>query len=159
MTIMRIIVLSVILLLSQQRAADAQEPQKAPPANYDAALASKLKADDMGMHKYVMAFLKRGPNRPSDPAEARKLQEGHMANINRMAKEGKLVLAGPFLDTGELRGIYIFNVATVAEAEALTDSDPAIKAGSLVMELHPWYGSAAIQEITAIHEKIARKNP
>ena len=158
MTIMRII-LPLILLLSQQRAADAQEASKAPASNYDAALAAKLNADDMGMHKYVMAFLKRGPNRPADPAEARKLQEGHMANINRMAKQGKLVLAGPFLDNGELRGIYIFNVATVVEAEVLTNSDPAIKAGTLVMELHPWYGSAAVQEVTAIHEKIAKKNP
>lgn len=126
---------------------------------YDATLAVKLQADDLGMRKYVIAFLKRGPNRPADPAEARKLQEGHMANINRMAKEGKLVLAGPFLDNGDLRGLYVFNVATTAEAEALTKTDPAIQAGSLVMELHPWYGSAAVQEVTAIHEKIARKNP
>jgi uncharacterized protein len=129
------------------------------PAPFDAALASKLQADNMGMRKYVMAFLKRGPNRPTDATEGRRLQEGHMANINRMAKEGKLVVAGPFLDSGDLRGIYIFNVATVAEAEALTNTDPAIKAGTLVMELHPWYGSAALQEVTAIHERIAKKNP
>jgi uncharacterized protein len=126
---------------------------------FDAALAQKLGADKMGMKKYVMAFLKRGPNRPTDPAEAKKLQAGHMANIGRMAKEGKLILAGPFLDNGELRGIYIFNVESVAEAEALTKTDPAIQAGSLVMELHPWYGSAAVQEVNAIHEKIAKQNP
>ena len=133
--------------------------QTAPTPTYDAALAQRLKADDMGMRKYVMAFLKRGPNRAKDPAEAKTLQAGHMANIQRMAKEGKLVVAGPFLDTGEFRGIYVFNVETVAEAEALTKTDPAIQAGTLVMELHPWYGSAAMQEINSIHEKIAKKNP
>lgn len=127
--------------------------------NFDAALAQKLGADKMGMKKYVMAFLKRGPNRPTDAAEAKKLQAGHMANIGRMAKEGKLILAGPFMDNGELRGIYIFNVESVAEAEALTKTDPAIQAGTLVMELHPWYGSAAVQEVNAIHEKIAKQNP
>jgi uncharacterized protein YciI len=79
-----------------------------------------------------------------------------MENIGRMAKEGKLVLAGPFLDDGQLRGIYIFNVETIAEAEALTNTDPAIKAGRLVMELHPWYGSAAVQEINGIHGRLMK---
>lgn len=123
---------------------------------FDEDLADKLGADDYGMSQYVIAFLKKGPNRPSDPTEAEALQAGHMANIQRMAKEGKLVLAGPFLDDSDLRGIYIFDVKTVEEAQALTASDPAIKAGSLVMELHPWYGSAAVKQISEIHEKISK---
>lgn len=80
-----------------------------------------------------------------------------MANINRMAEEGKLVTAGPFMDDGELRGIYIFNVATVEEAKALTETDPAVQAGRLVMELHPWYGSAALMEMNNLHKKLAKK--
>ena len=107
---------------------------------YDAALATRLKADENGMRTYVMAILKAGPNRNRSPAEAQKLQAAHRANINRLAMEGKLVLAGPFADDGQLRGIYIFDVSTVAEAEALTNTDPAIQAGQLMMELHPWYG-------------------
>ena len=74
----------------------------------------------------------------------------------RMAEEGTLVLAGPFLDNGEVRGIYIFNVATVKEAEALTKTDPAIQAGRLVMELHPWYGSAALMEVNQLHKKVQK---
>jgi len=123
---------------------------------YDAALAAKLKADEYGMRVYVMALLKAGPNRNRTPEEARRLQAAHMANINRMAAEGKLVLAGPFEDDGNLQGIYIFDVRTVAEAEALTRTDPAIQAGSLVMELHPWYGSAALMMVNEIHGKITR---
>ena len=66
------------------------------------------------------------------------------------------MLAGPFEDSGELRGIYIFDVRTVAEAEALTKTDPAIQAGSLVMELHPWYGSAALPLLAPLHKKVQK---
>lgn len=128
-------------------------------ARYDAALAKKLQADDYGMRTYVIALLKTGPNRDRSRADAERLQAEHMANINRLAREGKLVVAGPFTDDGALRGIYVFDVRTVAEAEALTKTDPAIQAGSLVMELHPWYGSAALMMANEIHAKIERKQP
>lgn len=80
-----------------------------------------------------------------------------MENITRLANEGKLVLAGPFLDNGELRGIYIFNVKSVEEARQLTASDPAIKTGRLTMELHPWYGSAALMNVNDLHNKLSKK--
>jgi len=123
---------------------------------YNKGLAQKLGADDYGMSQYVMAFLKKGPKRSSDPKIAEELQAAHMANINKMAEDGKLVLAGPFLGEGDLRGIYVFDVKTIEEAKALTESDPAIQAGSLVMELHPWYGSAAVKQISEIHDQISR---
>jgi uncharacterized protein YciI len=124
---------------------------------YDSTLAKQLGADDIGMRKYVMAFLKKGPNRDQDAATAQAIQRGHMENITRMANEGKLVVAGPFLDGGDIAGIYIFNVETVEEARALTESDPAIQAGRLVMELHPWYGSAALMTVNETHNRIAKK--
>lgn len=127
-------------------------------AQYDSALAQRLNADQYGMKKYVMAFLKRGPNRNQDSVTAVNLQRAHLKNIERMANEGTLILAGPFLDNGEIRGIYVFNVETVEEAKALTETDPAIQAGRLVMELHPWYGSAAVQEITAISRRLLKKS-
>jgi len=118
---------------------------------YDADMAKAVGADDYGMAQYVMAFLKAGPNRDQDEEEAARLQAAHMANIGRLAEEGKLALAGPFLDDGEIRGIYIFNVTSIEEARLLTATDPAIKAGRLVMELHPWYGSAAVKKINDLH--------
>lgn len=124
--------------------------------SYDSTYAKHLGADDYGMKSYVMAFLKKGPNRDQDSATRADLQRAHLDNITRLAEEGKLVMAGPFLDDGDIRGIYIFNVTTVEEAEKLTNSDPAIKAGSLVMELHPWYGSAGLMEVNEIHKKIAK---
>ncbi|WP_258406808.1 YciI family protein [Shewanella alkalitolerans] len=125
--------------------------------NYDAELAARVGADDYGMKRYVMAMLKSGPNRSQSEEEAERLQRAHLDNIGRLAEEGKLVLAGPFLEESALRGIYIFNVTSVEEAKALTESDPAIKAGRLVMELHPWYGSAALMEVNRLHHKLAKK--
>ena len=108
------------------------------------------------MKQYVMAFLKRGPNRDRTEEEAQKLQRAHMDNIGKLAEAGKLVLAGPFLNDGDLRGIYIFDVTTIEEAKTLTETDPAIQAGSLVMELVPWYGSAALMEVGEIHKAMAK---
>jgi uncharacterized protein YciI len=110
------------------------------------------------MKTYVMAFLKAGPNRSQDSVEAAKLQRAHLDNITRMAEAGNLLIAGPFLDDGEVRGIYIFNVKTIEEARKLTATDPAIQAGRLEMELHPWYGPASIGLTKEISEKITKKN-
>ncbi len=124
---------------------------------YDSTLAAKLGADDYGMKKYVMTFLKAGPNQDQDSAAAAQLQRAHMDNIFLLADEGILSVAVPFLDGGELKGIYVFNVGTIEEARALTETDPAIKAGRLVMELHPWYGSAAMMMLNDWHKKVQKK--
>jgi uncharacterized protein YciI len=124
---------------------------------YDSLLALKLGADDYGMRKYVMAFLKSGPNRSQDSIEAINLQKAHLENITRLAEEGSLVFAGPFMDDTEVRGIYIFAVSSLEEAAVLTESDPAVKAGRLIMELHPFYGSAALMQVNEIHSKISRE--
>ncbi|HPH20043.1 MAG TPA: YciI family protein, partial [Haliscomenobacter sp.] len=104
------------------------------------------------------AFLKAGPNRDLDSTAAAKLQEAHLKNIFRMAKEGKLLMAGPFMDDTEIRGIYIFDVRSIEEAQKLTETDPAIKAGSLVMELHPWYGSAVLPLLVPLHKKVEKNS-
>ncbi len=127
-------------------------------SRYDAQLAQKVGADEYGMKKYVMVFLKEGPNRLKDAAAEAALQKAHLKNILRLAAEGKLIVAGPFLDNQDIKGIFIFNVSTVEEATKLTESDPAVKAGSLIMELHPWYGSAALVEAFEIHKKIEKKS-
>ncbi len=124
--------------------------------SFDSTLARQLGADDYGMRRYVMAFLKAGPNRNQDSTETAQLMRKHLDNIKRMADEGKLVVAGPFLDKGDVRGIYVFNVATIEEAKALTETDPAIQAGRLVMELHPWYGSAGLMMVNELHQKVAK---
>jgi uncharacterized protein YciI len=123
-------------------------------AAFDSTLAAKFNADERGMKPYVMAFLKRGPNRNQDSLEAARLQRAHLDNIGRMAREGKLVVAGPFMDDGDIRGIYIFDVQNIDEARALTATDPAIQAGRLEMELHPWYGPAVLPVLGPLSERV-----
>ncbi|UPT65693.1 MAG: YciI family protein [Sphingobacteriales bacterium JAD_PAG50586_3] len=151
---MKKLLLLLALLITGFVTANAQT---AKPA-YDSLLAKKLGADDYGMKQYVMALLKKGPNRTQDSTTAANIQAGHMKNIGRMADEGTLVVAGPFEDDWDVRGIYIFNVATVEEAQKLTATDPAIKSGRLVMELHPFYCSAALMQVNAIHKTLQKNS-
>ncbi len=125
---------------------------------YDSALAAELGADEYGMARYVVAFLRSGPATDIDSATAAELQRAHLDNIKRMAEEKSLLVAGPFLDDGDLRGIYIFDVESVEEARALTETDPAIQRGWLEMELHPWYGPAAMRALYDINLRIQRED-
>lgn len=127
-------------------------------SSYDPQLAEEVGADQYGMKKYVIAFLYRGDKVSEYTEEERgKLQEGHMANINRMAEEGKLVMAGPFFGNEDLRGLYIFDVQDLEEAKSLTETDPSIQAGVLKMELKEWYGSAALMMMNELHMKVAKE--
>ena len=87
---------------------------------------------------YFFVLLKKGPNRGQDSVTAAKIQKAHLENINRMAASGKLNVAGPFLDEGEMRGIFIFDSGNEDEVRKLVENDPAVKAGRLTYEIHPW---------------------
>ena len=100
--------------------------------------------DEYQMKQYFMVFLTKGLNRTQDSVTVAKIQEGHLDNITRLFIEKKIVLAGPFLDNGTYRGIFIFDVATEEEVKQLLQTDPAIKAGRLGYEIHPWYGPGSI---------------
>ncbi|MFN0156786.1 MAG: YciI family protein [Bacteroidota bacterium] len=97
------------------------------------------------MKKYQFGLLVRGEKwTPERTPEVEKIQEGHMANINRLAEEKKLVLAGPFTDGGYYRGVFIFAVNSLEEANELTGTDPAVKAGRLKIELHEWMSAEGV---------------
>jgi len=92
------------------------------------------------LKQYYFVMLVRGPNANTiDSLSLVKIQEGHMANINKMAESGKLQIAGPFGDDGNWRGIFIFDVATEEEVKELLKDDPAIQSGRLAYEIHPWW--------------------
>ena len=92
-----------------------------------------------GMKQYWFVMLKKGPKRDQSAGEAEKLQAGHMANIGSYAKSGQLQIAGPFGDDGDWRGIFILDVADRAAAEKMCEDDPAVAAGRLACEIHPWW--------------------
>ena len=99
------------------------------------------------MSHYVVGFLRRGPAWTAEQnAETRQIQEGHMAHIRKMAETGKLVVAGPFEDDGDLGGMFIFDVNSVEEARAMA-ADPAIQAQRFVLELHPWFAGKGLKVV------------
>ena len=91
------------------------------------------------MKRYWLVLLKRGPNRNQDSASAAKIQAGHMANINRFASEGKIIMAGPMGSDGDLRGIFIMNCKDSSEVEQIVNTDTAVITGRLTMEYYPWW--------------------
>ena len=126
-----------------------------PPSAPDPALAAQLGADARGMREYIFVLLKTGPTRVPDGPERDGMFKGHFANMERLAKMGKLVAAGPFTGGTGWRGMFILAVPTVAEAEALVATDPVIVKGEMVAEYQPLYASAALVALNGIHEKIA----
>jgi len=91
------------------------------------------------MKKYWMVLLKKGPNRNHSEADAALIQKKHIANIERLAKSGDLLVAGPFEDDGDLRGIFILDCADSSEAESLVRTDTAIISGRLSYEIKAWW--------------------
>jgi len=104
------------------------------------------------MMLYYVVILRIGDKwTPEVTDETKKIREGHFANIERMVKEGKLILAGPFEDfekkpsPGDWNGLYVIAAESMEEARALCDRDPSIVAGRNTAEIHPWWGPKGIR--------------
>jgi uncharacterized protein YciI len=143
---------AILFFLLASAVAWAQDPA------YDEALAKSLGADEYGMKSYVLVILKTGTNTTADAQTRNDLFAGHMENIGRLAEEGKLTVAGPMgKNDKNYRGIFILNVKSIEEAEALVLTDPAVKEKLLDAEFYNWYGSAALPEYLKAHAKIEKK--
>lgn len=124
---------------------------------YDKQLADSLGGDDYGMKPYIFVILRTGTTSIVDKKFTDSIFKGHLENIGRMAAAGKLVVAGPLgKNEKSYRGIYIFNVKTIEEANALLATDPAIKEKFLEAEIFKWYGSAALPTYLPNHKKIEK---
>lgn len=152
---MRPLLLSSLLFTLLAAPLQAAEPA-APAVARDEALATRFGADERGMRPYVLVLLKTGPTRVPDGEARTAMFAGHFANMTRLANEGKLAVAGPFMkNESGLRGLFVMAVPTIEEARALTETDPVIVNGEMVAEYHPWYGSAALMGVNEIHQRIA----
>lgn len=124
---------------------------------FDEKLAQELGADEYGMKTYVFCLLKSGTKADATENEQKIAFEGHMKNMNKLAEENKLIVAGPFYkNERNYRGIFIFNCSTIEEAEEWVKTDPAVKGNFLEAELTLWYSSAALMKIDEIHDTIAK---
>jgi uncharacterized protein len=109
---------------------------------YDEAEAHEM-ARAMDRAIYYVYLLKKGPTwSPGSTPEIDALQEAHLDNLRRLSEEGKLVLNGPLLDSfqlgGEIRGIGVLKAKSMTEAQEWISTDPMVKVGRLVFELHAW---------------------
>ena len=139
------------LTITQRLAAQSENPK------YDSVLAKSLGGDDYGMKMYALVILKTG-TASFDKKKTDSLFTGHMANINRLADAGKLVVAGPLRKNDKTyRGIFILDAKTIEEANQLLETDPAVKEKLLDAEVFQWFGSAALPTYLPNHEKIERK--
>ena len=161
-----VISLGMILLSCNESPRNEPVPTNAPPpaANnvsspgYNPTLAAQLQADEYGMRTYVLAVVQQGTGNGIDENVKEQVGQTHLRRLEEMRKEGKLLLAGPFNDQGFNRGILIFNTASIDTARIWTATDPAIRLGQLQLEMHLWYGSAALPELNGIHDSIAQKS-
>lgn len=106
---------------------------------YTSAFSQQEKKPESQIRQYWFVMLTAGSNRNQDSAAAAKIQEGHLANINKLYNDGKLKVAGPFGDEGKWIGLFIFDCETKEEVEKLLKTDPAIAAGRLNYEIHSWW--------------------
>ena len=91
---------------------------------------------------FIVVLLVRPPNAPEiEKTELDRLQAQHLANIKRLAEEGKILKAGPFEDYSgrNVRGMFILKTASLEEARAWVATDPSVKRGRLVPEFLKWY--------------------
>ena len=127
--------------------------------DYDSVLAKKLNADPYGMKKYYLVLLKTGPANITDKAKLDSIFTGHIKNIQWLASQNKLVVAGPLgKNDNNYEGIFVLNTESKKEAEAMLETDPAVHSKALTAEYYLWYGSATLQQIPGLHKKIEKQH-
>jgi uncharacterized protein YciI len=82
---------------------------------------------------YMFVFLHKRTSAPEVAKDSiEKLMKGHLANIERLANEEKLLAAGPFDGGG---GMFVLNTTSEAEAEQWLSTDPGIQANRWDIEM------------------------
>ena len=126
---------SIVIACSNEQ--NSPEISITNPEKYDITKDTTVTVGEM--KRYWLVLLQKGPNRNQDSISAEKIQAAHMANINRLAKEGKLVMAGPIGVEDDLRGIFLMNCTDSTEVENFVKTDSAVITGRLVMKYYPWW--------------------
>ena len=99
------------------------------------------------LEDYVFGFLRAHPDRaPIPEAQALAIQKAHLAHLDKMAKDGALVGAGPLGTSPDLRGILIFRGITLDRARELASQDPAVVNKRLRVHVEGWKARRGIGE-------------
>lgn len=152
----------VILLTAPVVTAFAQSAPASGPASAPAAAPAAKAEMPPGMRRYFLVLLLRAPKWGEGTPEQRKADfAGHFANMERMAAEGKLVLAGPFDkgadNDGHFAGLFLLTVDTIEAVRKETAQDPTIRNGRFELQILPWLGPVGITYPEL--EKILKEKP
>ena len=126
---------SIVIACSNEQ--KSREVSITNPEKYDITKDTTVTVGEM--KRYWLVLLQKGPNRNQDSISAEKIQAAHMANITRLAKEGKLIMAGPIGVEDDLRGIFLMNCSDSTEVENFVKTDSAVITGRLIMKYYPWW--------------------
>lgn len=96
--------------------------------------------DPANLEQVYFGFLVKGPAwTPTSTPQTQELQKQHLAYMDGQWKAGKLPIAGPCENAGDIRGIVVYRTATIDEARQRAEADPMVQAGRLAVDLHAWY--------------------
>jgi uncharacterized protein YciI len=102
---------------------------------------------------YTLVYLRTGSKTELSKEESQKIFAGHFENMLRLAKEKKLLLAGPFgqpKHDANLRGLFVLDTADPAEAQAWAETDPGFQAHVFQLEYHPLRTQAALHALLEV---------
>lgn len=107
---------------------------------------------EMGMQEYTLGLFRPGAEMTEQSKALGKeklaeLQQAHLDGMDAMARTGKLVFAGPFVDRpgdDPAQGLLLFENATKAEIEAMVQKDAFVQRKMLRVELLRFYGPKGV---------------
>jgi uncharacterized protein YciI len=101
----------------------------------------------------TLVLLKTGPRtEPMSREQQNEVFRGHFANMERLAKEGRLLVAGPYgkqKSDPSLRGIFVLDTGDRDAARALAETDPGFTSRVFRFEYHALTTAAPLRECSA----------
>jgi len=107
---------------------------------------------------YTLVYLKTGAKTELTKEESEQIFSAHFANMQRLAGEKQLLLAGPFgkpKHDAALRGLFVLDTFDLDEARAWAETDPGFQAHVFVLEYHPLATHAALHAL--LEQELARE--
>jgi uncharacterized protein YciI len=90
---------------------------------------------------FELVLLHAAPNRPSLPPDVvADIQSRHLGYLERMRREGHLLVAGPFSDQEDekLRGMCLYHTGSLEATLRLASADPAVVEGRIEVSVMRW---------------------
>jgi uncharacterized protein YciI len=126
------------------------------PCADGAALGAAGQAESRSARDYAMVFIMTGPLREPSEAQAQEAMQGHFANMQRMAADETLLIAGPLTEPKsdpDHRGVFVFDADTAEKGLALANTDPAAQMGVFVMRPFTLTTSAPLAELPRLERE------